>query len=183
MSRRRAAHRAGATRSLRGVIAGVVSASALLLGATALSLSFTPGTLAYYSDSPALVVQPNTGGTTATLTAGDATLTVSSAAISLSNLYPGTSQSAAFTVTNTGTVSLALSVAISGTTTANGLAATLAAGACPGTGAVSSGNIGVTLAPNASSTVCLAVSMPTTAPVSAQGANSTITATITGTQP
>jgi hypothetical protein len=104
------------------------------------------------------------------LQAGTATLAVTAAeTVSLDNLYPGETRRAAFTVSNTGDVDLALSVdSVTGATVTNGLAAGLAPGACTATsGQVASGALGVTVQKGGSTLVCLTVSMPVTAPASA----------------
>lgn len=149
----------------------------MLFAAVAFGLLGTGGTYAYLNASA--MASPG-----ATLSAGTATLSASRPAVALTNLYPGQTSRGSFTVTNTGNVPLALSVAsISGPTTNNGLTATLASGACPGTGSqVSAGNLGVTVATGASTDLCLTVSMPTTAPVSAINLTTGIVVTLTGTQ-
>jgi hypothetical protein len=162
----------------------LVVSAAVLVTAIVFSVSAAGATYAYLTASTQVVLV-SSGETTATITAGTATLTVNADAISLTGLYPGDVRRAPVTVTNTGTTALALSVdSIVGTSTTNGLTASVAAGACPGTGtAVASGPIGVTVAPGASTVVCLAVGMALTAPSAAQSVSSTITANILGVQP
>jgi hypothetical protein len=187
MSRARAAHRADAPSFPSGrrfsaqrlLIAALVAATALVL-----SLSAVGGTYAYLSSSQSIALVSSTGATSTTITAGTAELSVNGDAISMTALYPGATKTAEFTVTNTGTTGLVISVdSITGPTTANGLTATVARGTCASAGpAVASGSLGLTLAAQGSSAVCLSVAMPTTAPASAQGVASSLSVSLTGTQ-
>lgn len=182
---RRKAHRAETPRRFGMIL--LSTAALLLLTTTVLTttvaVSTTGGTYAYLRSGRAIPLV-STGETTATIKTGSAVLALSADAISLTNLYPGDVRRTPITVTNTGSVPLALSVAaITGPTTANGLAATVASGACPGTGtAVSSGSLGVSAAAGAATTLCLSVSMVTTAPSNAQSLSTTIAVQLVGTQ-
>ena len=180
MSRRTPAHRA---QKPRFSLLSLGLSALVLTTAIVFSISASGGTYAYLSASQPVVLF--NGSTTATITAGTATLTVNSDTIGFANLYPGDSRSATITVGNTGVTALALSIApITGPSTENGLTAAVAPGTCPGTSAgVPSGPLGVTLAPGASAPVCLAVGMSTTAPSAAQSLGTTVTVALTGTQP
>jgi hypothetical protein len=181
MTRRTPAHRAPKPRfSLLSLGAG----AAVLLAGIVFSASAAGGTYAYLSSSQPVVLVSG-GATTATINAGTATLAVNADAISLANLYPGDARTSTITVTNTGSVSLALGVdSITGATAANGLVATVAPGACPGTGTpVTAGPLGTTIAPAGSASICLAVGMATSAPATAQNTSSSIAVALTGTQP
>lgn len=160
-------------------------AAAGIVAFVAVATTGLGGTFAYMSSSRTIAMSPTDGSATAVLSAGTATLTVNGDAISMTNMYPGNSRTAQFALTNTGVTSLAVSVnSISGTTAANGLTATVARGACPGTGSqVSSGSLGLTLASGASGTVCLTVAMANNAPSSAQNLSSTVGVSLTGGQP
>ncbi|WP_184237239.1 TasA family protein [Conyzicola lurida] len=162
------------------ITATLVAAIALVL-----SLSAVGGTYAFLSSSQSIALVSATGETSTTISAGTATLAVNGDAISMTALYPGITKTAEFTVTNTGSTSLALSVdSIAGPTAANGLTATVARGTCASAApAFASGSLGLTLAAQASSTMCLSVAMPTTAPSSAQGVTSSLSVALTGTQP
>ena len=176
---RRKAHRAETPRRAYGKI--LLATSALLLLVT-VAVTTTGGTYAYLRSERSIPLL-NSGATTATISTGRATLATNTDPISMSGLYPGDVRRAPITITNTGSVAVALSVAFTGPSTANGLAATLSAGSCPGTGTpVSSGSLGITLAAGAATTVCLAVSMVDAAPSTAQSLSTTVVAQVTGTQ-
>jgi hypothetical protein len=180
------AHRAdAAVRRPVFSVFGAVKAGAVLVVALVLSLSVVGGTYASLSAGQSIALVSSTGATSTTISAGSADLTVSGDAISLSGIYPGVTRTAELTVGNSGATSLALAVdSIAGPTAANGLTATVARGTCAaGAPAITSGSLGVTLAPAASSVVCLTVAMPTTAPATAQSVSSTITVSISGVQP
>ena len=183
---RTAAHRADALarRSVFSVL-GMVKAGVTLVVALVLSLSVVGGTYASLSASQSIALVSSSGATSTTITAGSADLSVSADAIALTGLYPGVARSAQFTVSNTGATNLALTLdSITGPTAANGLTATLASGTCAAPGAaVSSGALGVTVAPAASTTLCLSVALPLTAPSTAQGAASSLVVSISGRQP
>ena len=178
---RRKAHRAATPR--RSSHRLLLTTAALLVLTTTIAVSTTGGTYAYLRSERAIPLLAN-GSTTATINTGAATLTTDAGSISMTNLYPGDVRRAAVTITNTGVVPLALSVtSITGPSAANGLVATLAPGACPGTGTpVSTGPLGVTLAAGAATTVCLAVSMAVSAPSAAQSLSTTVAVQVTGTQ-
>lgn len=183
---RTAAHRADAPerRPVFSVL-GLIKTGAVLAVALVLSLSVVGGTYASLSGSQSIALVSSNGATSTTISAGSADLTVSGDAISLSGIYPGVTRTAELTVGNSGATSLALTVdSVAGTTAANGLSATVARGTCAtGAPAITSGSLGVTLAPAASTVVCFTVAMPTTAPASAQSLSSTITVSISGVQP
>lgn len=164
-------------------VTAILLSTMVLLAVVTMALSGMGGTYAYLNAEQTVALSGTSAS--ANLTAGTATLTVDSTAITLTRLYPGDARLSSVTVSNTGAVALALSVSsITGPTAANGVLATVAAGACPGTGTgVSSGALGVTVAAGASTTVCLAVSMAASAPSGAQSLSTSITAQITGTQP
>jgi hypothetical protein len=188
MPRARAAHRADAppfSAAGRFSVPRMLTATLVAAIALVLSLSAVGGTYAFLSSSQSIALVSATGETSTTITAGTASLTVNGDAISMTGLYPGIARTAEFTVTNTGTTSLALSVdSITGPSTANGLAATVARGTCASAApAVASGALGLTLAAQASSTMCLSVAMSAAAPSSAQGVESSVAVAMTGTQP
>ena len=119
------------------------------------------------------------------VTAGSASLTPSAAAISLTKLYPGQTAQAEFTVTNTGSVPLALGLASITGFGATGTTATLAVGACvtgnpqvAGTG----GTLNTLVSTGTSATLCLRASMPSNAPASAINKSATLTVALTGVQ-
>lgn len=182
----RAAHRADAAQRRRTFsLIGLVKAAAVLVVALVLSLSVVGGTYASLSSIQSIALVSANGATSTTISAGSADLTVSGDAISLTGIYPGIGRTAEFTVGNSGATSLALTVdSVAGTTAANGLTATVARGTCAtGATAITSGPLGVTLAPAASTVVCLTVAMPTTAPATAQAVSSTVTVSVSGVQP
>lgn len=183
---RTAAHRADALprRSVFSLLS-LAKAGAAVVVALVLSLSVVGGTYASLSSTQSVALVSSTGATSTTITAGSADLTVNADAISLTGLYPGISRSTQFTVGNSGTTSLALTLdSVSGLTAANGLAATVASGTCAAPGsAVASGSLGVTVAPASSAVLCLSVGLPTTAPATAQGATSALVVSISGVQP
>jgi len=183
---RTAAHRAGALprRSALSLL-GMAKAAAVIVVALVLSLSVVGGTYASLSASQSVVLVSSTGATNATITAGSADLAVNADAIALTGLYPGISRTAQFTVSNTGATGLALTLdSVAGITAANGLTASVANGTCAAPGpAVTSGALGVTVAPAGSAVLCLSVGLPTTAPATAQGATSGLTVAISGRQP
>jgi hypothetical protein len=157
---------------------------ATLVGAAAISLGLI-GTGTSYAFLNASA-SASTGGV---LRAGTATLAVSAAeTVSFDNLYPGETRRAAFTVSNTGDVALALAVdSVSGATASNGLVAGVAAGACSATSAqTTTGPLGVTVPKAGSTLVCFTVSMPVSAPATAirtAGApGTTLVVSITGSQ-
>ena len=183
---RTAAHRADALprRSVPWLI-GMLKTAAVLVVALVLSLTVVGGTYATLSSNQPIALISSTGATSATITAGSADLTVNADTIALTGLYPGITRSAQFTVGNTGSATLALSLdSVSGLTAANGLGVTVASGPCSAPGApTTSGDLAVTVAPTVSAVLCLAVSMPTTAPASAQGAVTSVAVAISGRQP
>ncbi len=156
--------------------ADLLAATATLVVACSLGILAAGGTYAYLNASAV-------ASTSAILKAGTASLSLSAGAVNLANIYPGQTRTGVYTVTNTGDVALTLAVAsITGTSAANGLVATLGAGTCSGT-QTSSGPLSVpTLAKGATTTICLTVSMPTTAPVSARNLTSSVTVVVEGVQ-
>lgn len=160
-----------------GAIRTMLITTGTLLGVVVFSLFGVGGSYAYLNSAAT--------GAGAVLQAGTAELTVSAGALSMTNLYPGgPARTAGFTVSNNGSVPLALSVnSIAGNFAANGLTATARSGACPGTGTpVTSGSLGVVLPAGGTTDVCLTVSMASDAPASAIGAASSLTVSLTGVQ-
>lgn len=133
----------------------------------------------------------------AVLTAGTAELAVSATPLAATDLYPGRTVSTATTVRNTGTVPLALSLTAGGTDTdftrallvSTGPTTTPAdctAGRVPASRSAAVGTVadlGITLAPGASTMLCVGIGLPATAPATAAGTASTpLTLTISGAQ-
>jgi predicted ribosomally synthesized peptide with SipW-like signal peptide len=166
-------------------ISRIIKTTALLTAAIVAGVLASGGTFAYLNSSVALP--------TATIHAGTATLATSGSPLSLTGFYPGDLESAAFTVTNTGTVPLALTVASLTPPTANVVSQNLAlrvditatASACTsGSGlpatptwqgtfaSWAAGSLASTLAVGASATVCLSATLSNATPASAQGLSS-----------
>ncbi|WP_168626652.1 MULTISPECIES: TasA family protein [unclassified Cryobacterium] len=159
-----------------GAIRTLLITTGTLLGVVVFSLFGVGGSYAYLNSAAT--------GTGAVLQAGTAELTVSTGTLSMANFYPGKVETAGFTVTNNGSVPLALSVSsIAGNFAANGLTAAVRSGACAGTGTpVTSGSLGVVLPAGGTTDMCLTVSMANDAPASAIGAASSLTVSLTGVQ-
>lgn len=183
MPRRRPAHRAATPRAWWGPRALRAGASALgaLVLATALALAGVGASYAFLTDRQTIQLRAG-GQTSATITAGTAAISVSTA--TFSNLYPGATQSSAVTVSNTGVVPLALSVTSITGGTAAGITTTVARGTCgSGTPAVTTGSLGVTVAAGSTTTLCVVVAMPTTAPTTGRGTGTAISVLLDGVQP
>ena len=184
MSRSRAAHRAqvAGTRSLLS-FATFFRVLATLVVAIALALVATSGSYAFLSSSAPVTLLPGNDATSVRLTAGTAGLTVSAPALDLTGFYPGLTRSADASVTASGAISLALSVSsITGTGT-TGFSVTIAPGLCSAKApAVTTGSLGVTIAPGASTAICVTVGLATSSPASAINTSATLGAVITGAQ-
>lgn len=176
-------HRVAPERTVRLTFSGILKAGFGLVIAVVLGLGGVGATYAY------LNAATSSGG--ATISAGSAVITVSGASTTITNMYPGQTQSAPFTVSNVGTtgdtLKLSLGVdSISGTSAANGLVVTVADGACGATATgVSTGTIaGTPLSKTVTTrTLCLYVSMPSDAPATAMVTGTqTVTVTIGATQ-
>jgi predicted ribosomally synthesized peptide with SipW-like signal peptide len=166
--------------------ANLAKAIGVLTAAILAGVFLSGGTFAYLNATDALP--------SATIKAGSATLTTTGSPLVLTGLYPGSTQSAAFTINNTGIVPLILNVSGVGAPAAdaNSLSAALtirvdmttAAAGCstlPGTPgwqstfaatlptATTPVSLNSTLAPGASATLCLSASLPLNAPSAVQG--------------
>jgi len=159
-----------------GVFRAMAAVALTVVVATAAGALGAGGTYAFLNAAAPAVP-------TATLTAGTASLSVTPGAQDLSNISPGQTRTALFTLTNVGDVRMDLAISsIAGPASSNGLTATVSAGSCTAT-QYTSGAFGVsTLAKGASTTVCVTVQMLLNAPNSAQNASTPITVLITGTQ-
>lgn len=157
------------------------AAKAIVVLAIAVTLGLigTGGTYAYLNASA-----PVTPGQT--LTAGTAALTIGAQPLNWTALAPGKSATGTFTITNTGNVPLVLSATIAANmtpaTAKNPFTVWVANSACPTSG-VPTGNLNSTLAAGATTSACLAVTLPANAPANAHSVNAAIVATILGTQP
>jgi len=184
MSRSRAAHRAqvAGTRSLLS-FATFFRVLATLVVAIALALVATSGSYAFLSSSAPVKLLPGSDSTSVRLTAGTTSIAVSTPTLELTGFYPGLTRSADATVTVSGAVSLALSVSsITGTST-TGFSVTIAPGLCSAKApAITTGSLGVTVAPGASTSICVTVGLATSAPATAINTSATLTAVITGAQ-
>lgn len=173
------------------------------LGLGVLVTALPMGTLAYWTDSVTV--------TGATFSAGTMDLKVNNldnavdfSTISLANMAPGNTSAGVLTVRNAGTVPLtytttgavtnadgkglgtALVAKITGDAATTGTAPTktCAGAALAGTGTSLSGGVINTarpLAPGASETVCVQVTLPANAPSALQGATTNLTLTFNGT--
>ena len=184
MSRSRAAHRAqvAGTRSLLS-FATFFRVLATLVVAIALALVATSGSYAFLSSSAPVKLLPGSDSTSVTLTAGTSGIAVSAPALDLTGFYPGLTRSADATVTASGSVSLALSVSSITGASATGFSVTIAPGLCAAKApAVTTGSLGVTVAPGASTSICVTVGLATSAPASAINTSTTLSAVITGAQ-
>lgn len=183
MSRSTAAHRAPVS-PLAPLFSSrsIIKAAALLTGAIVIALIATNGTYAFLSSSHAVPLTTASGAPAVTISAGNSALAISGSDISAMNLYPGESRASEFSVSASGSVSLALSVASTGTS-ATGFTATVAKGTCasnsPG---VASGSLGVILSPASSATVCVRVGLSVDAPANAVSTQGRIVVGITGAQ-
>lgn len=163
----------------------MLQAAGLVAVAVVVAAMLANGTFAFLNASKPVPLVTS-GGTSATITAGTATLATSTPSISFVGLYPGESRQAEFTVTNTGTADLALSlVSITGFGS-TGTTATLARGTCASGApqiANTGGSLGVTAARTTTVTVCLRVSMPATAPATGISKSATLVVALSGVQP
>ena len=165
-------HRAAVRRlNLRALIA---SASAIA-GATVVAVALSGGSYAMWVD--------NFGVPAGTVQSGSIGLSTASSftAANWSNLIAGESVRQPFTVTNTGTVPVALSATATATTS---FAIRVVRSACPtsaltGTPASSSATALGTLAAGATATVCLEVSL---LPAATANTSSAFTVTVAGSQ-
>lgn len=159
---------------------GAIKAIAVLAIAVSLGLVGTGGTYAYLNSSAPVA-------SSSTISAGTATLTVGSEPLTWSALAPGDSVTGTFTIKNTGDVPLTLSAAIAAVATKAGASATnpltisVASGACPSSG-IPSGSLSGTVATGSTVQACIVVTLPASAPSTAQSTNVAVTATITGVQ-
>jgi hypothetical protein len=170
---RKPRHRA----STRGAVVGrFMGTSGAVAGAIVIAVGISGGSYALWVDSDSA-----SAGTIAT---GSASLSITQNvnASLWGNLLAGESVRQQFTVTNTGTVPLAL--AGSATTGTTQVQVRLASGTCPGTAlagtsaTVSPAALG-TLAAGATKTVCLEVSLQAAAPI---GTTAAIAVSLAGTQ-
>lgn len=183
---RRAARRARRTSGAKRMVHGAVGAALV----TVLGILAGGGTFALWNSAAA-------AGSQATLTAGTAQLSISGTAPTATGLYPGRTVYALTTVSNTGTVPLALSVTTAAASTdftrallvsadPNATAADCTAGRATDSRSAAVGtsaDLGLTLAPGATRQLCLGVGLPANAPATAAGAATTSLAfTVSGTQ-
>jgi len=159
----------------------MVSAALLVTVAIALAVLGAGGSYAYLNASAPVAAAT-------TIKSGTATLTVSSLTLPVSALYPGATVNAPVTVTNNGDVPLALRIAgftppTPATTLSASLSIGLSVGACPvvpnpswsallsTTPVVTS--LGKTLPIGGSTLLCVSVTLPLSAPATAQGLSAT----------
>jgi hypothetical protein len=189
-------------RTRRRFTAGEMLGTAVgLLVVVSLAVLGSGGTFAYLNSATTVP--------TMNVTAGNAALASSGSAWAMTGFYPGVTNRSAFTVTNNGTVSLALqlnslsspstsgesaagvalaqslnvSVYVAGTSASCTDGSASSSGGWSGSLGSTGGSIGSTIAPKASAIVCVAVTLPTSAPSSAQsGLTNSFTATIGGNQ-
>jgi hypothetical protein len=170
-----------------------------VLAATVLGVSAAGDSSAF------LTARASTAAVPTVITSGTAALSVSALSMPTTALYPGLTLYAAVTATNTGDVPLLLGVAgltpPSAATASNALSQALIVGlgAADSSAACAAGTatpawrgsfaqapaglLGVTLAVDASRTLCVSVTLPATAPTASQGQSSTgFALRITGTQ-
>lgn len=171
------------------LLATLGTAGAIVLGVTAGGGTYAAWTAA----APAAAA--------ATLQAGSAELSAADLKLSATGMYPGRTAYSSSVVRNTGTTPLALALGNVAAATSNGLTAALvvtvgttasAADCTAGrvtpkaTTSVGSGvasDLQVTLAPGASTTLCVGLGLPLTAPASAAGITASgLSLTIRGTQ-
>lgn len=161
------------------------------------------GTHAYWTDSVTVVGATFSTGTI-DLKVNNLDANVDFSTINLAGMVPGNSTAGVLTVKNAGTAPLkytatstatnadgkglaaALTVKVTGdaTTTGAAPAKTCAGSALAGTGTALSGSVvstGRLLAPGASETLCVQVTLPATAPSALQAATTTATLTFSGT--
>lgn len=181
---------------------GLPSPLALLQATAVLAVAIVLGAAGAGATSAYLTSQTSVSGVT--VTAGTAGLAVSGSGLPLSGLYPGQTVWAATTLTNTGQTTHELrAVSLTAPATPSAFAQSLTvstflaadAAACaagtvvPGTSAVrgtfiafAGGGLGGTLAPGASRTLCVAVTMAMDAASSAQAGSASFGVVIGGVQ-
>jgi len=148
-----------------------------VFAATAIGLLGTGGTYAFLNASAS-------SGSTTTVTAGTAALSVVTPPQPLTGFYPGLTKRSSFEVRNDGDVQLDLRFAsIAYGNSSAQLSATVAPGNCNGTPAgVPSGPIGLALDKGASAWLCLVITLPLEANNGAINQSSTVDVTIQGVQ-
>ncbi|MFS0865863.1 hypothetical protein AB3M83_00830 [Microbacterium sp. 179-B 1A2 NHS] len=183
---RRAARRARRTSRATRMVQGALGAALV----TVLGILGGGGTFALWNSSAA-------AGAQATITAGTAQLALTGQAPAATGLYPGRTVYAVTTVSNTGSVPLALSLTATGAATE--FTRALLITAAPTTSAAdctagrvtdsrsaavgTAADLGLSLAPGATRQLCLGVGLPADAPASTAGAATTALAfTLSGTQ-
>lgn len=169
-----------------GIRAALASSAAILAGIL-LAVGGTAGSYALWNAAgPIADASVTTGSLGITVKYGTdaAGSTAAIPTTAWSSLLPGDFVGQEITVANTGNISATMSARLTATTPYEIRVAT---GTCPVTQLVSTAlttstlNYG-TLAGGASSTVCVQVTLPTSAAASVQGTSSPFTITITGTQ-
>ncbi|WP_162942695.1 hypothetical protein [Cryobacterium soli] len=190
-------------RAHRPARAPVLVLTVAVLAATVLGVSAAGDSSAF------LTARASTAAAPTVITSGTVALSVSALSMPTTALYPGLTLYAAVTATNTGDVPLLLGVAgltpPSAATASNALSQALIVGlgAADSSAACAAGTatpawrgsfaqaqaqapaglLGVTLAVDASRTLCVSVTLPATAPTASQGQSSTgFALRITGTQ-
>lgn len=184
---RRAEQKRRAFAPTRMLLAALGTAGAIVIGVLA-----GGGTFAVWATSAS-------AASTSTVTAGSAALSLTPLSLTATDLYPGKTVWGTTTVRNDGTTPLTLSlqgISSSAVATAftsalvvsagTGSPANCTAGKVAPTAAAPLGaaaNLGTTLAPGATVTLCIGVGLPAQAPAGAAGAASTaLSLTVTGTQ-
>jgi len=179
---RSAAHRAPSARSLLSPVT-VLKVMATLVVAITLALLATTGSYAYLTSSAPVKLLPGGNAGNVTITAGTASLAVTSAEVNLAALYPGVTRSGDVTVAATGTVGLALSISSTTGTSTTGYSITVAPGLCSANrAAVATGSIGVTVVPGTPTSLCVRVELSTSSPASAVNKSTPLTVVIAGAQ-
>lgn len=160
----------------QSLAAKTATAAAVTIGAIAVGLLGTGGTYAFLNAS-------NTSDSAAVLTAGTAELSVTNPA-AMAGFYPGQTQWKTFTVTNTGHVTLGLSVTSTNVSnTTSELQARVAKGNCKSEPVgVASGALQQSVMPGKTVTLCLVVKLPAPADATAAGESATVTIKVLGTQ-
>lgn len=174
----------------------------LLLGALGTAGAIVLGVLAGGGTFAVWTVAAPAAAATTTLRAGSAGLTAGALNLSAAGLYPGRTLYASTTVTNSGTAPLALTLdpvkgpAAPTTFTASlvvSVGKTVSSADCTAgrvtptvttpVGAAAGSDLQLTLAPGASTILCIGIGMPQTAPAAAAGAAaSALAITVSGTQ-
>lgn len=187
MPRRTPAHRADVVRRGALTVANFGKTSAALVAAMIIALVAANGTFAYFRSQSSVALVPASSSTTATVTAGTASLSVSTPA-AFAAVYPGSLSRSSVVVTNTGNVTLALTIgSLVGPTTPTPFSQSLtvtvfpvsAGNPCSGTAAAPAGSwsgtfassstasLSTTVAAGATSTLCISLALATAAPVTA----------------